>query len=44
MANARNALLGCSDTADIIVTANGRRDEPVSGWLTNALVMEAGRL
>jgi len=44
MANARNALLGCSDTADIIVTDNGRRDEPVSGWLTNALVMEAGRL
>ncbi len=44
MANARNALLGCSDAADIIVTAHGRRDEPVSGWLTNTLIMEAARL
>ena len=44
MADARNALIGRSGTADIIITAIGRKDEPVSGWLTNALVMEAARL
>ena len=44
MADARNALLGRPGTADIIITVNGCKDEPVSGWLTNALIMEAGRL
>jgi len=35
LADVRNEMTGGRDIRDVFVTAGGKRDEPVKGWLTN---------